>query len=162
MSSGFSSPRKPANRTPLSVASSVCAGWLSWLLPASRTRIGATIFFRRFLRLPLTNRDTSGALGRLRLRYSEQEYIADKKRKKLTLRQFHKEGLVNEYIEQEPSSDGKSLVLVSERIENIPDGWRARETYKFVSQDEYGEVFELADLRKNSRSIREGTGNGVK
>src|SRR5207245_2790054 len=32
----------------------------------------------------------------------------------------------------------------TDRIENIPDGWRARETHKIVNQDEYTEVFELA------------------
>ena len=55
---------------------------------------------------------------------------------------------VNEYVEQDGSADGKTLILVSERIENIPAGWRARETYKLVNQDEYAEVFELAEPQK--------------
>lgn len=36
----------------------------------------------------------------------------------------------------------------TERIENIPEGWRARETFKIISQDEYAEVFELAEPQK--------------
>jgi hypothetical protein len=39
-------------------------------------------------------------------------------------------------------------VFETERIENIPEGWRARETFKIISQDEYGEVFELAEPQK--------------
>jgi hypothetical protein len=72
----------------------------------------------------------------------------DRQRKKLLLRQFHVEGFVNEYVEQEGTKDGKTLVFETERIENIPDGWRARETYKIISQDEYAEVFELAEPKK--------------
>ena len=48
----------------------------------------------------------------------------DGKRKKFVLRQFHVEGFVNEYVEQEITADGKTLRFVTERIENIPDGWR--------------------------------------
>lgn len=50
--------------------------------------------------------------------------------------------------QQESSADGKTLIFVTDRIENIPEGWRARETYNIVSQDEYTEVFELALPRK--------------
>jgi len=76
-------------------------------------------------------------------------YSYDDKRKKFMLRQFHVEGFVNEYIEQEISADGKTMRFVTERIENIPDGWRGRETYKIVNQDEYTEVFELAPPQKD-------------
>jgi hypothetical protein len=44
----------------------------------------------------------------------------DRQRKKLLLRQFHVEGFVNEYVEQEGTKDGKTLVFETERIENIP------------------------------------------
>jgi hypothetical protein len=74
-------------------------------------------------------------------------YSYDKNQKRFVLRQFHKEGFVNEYVQQE-GTDGKTLVFLTNRIENIPDGWRARETYKIVSQDEYREVFELAEPNK--------------
>ena len=76
-------------------------------------------------------------------------YGYDSGRKKFTLRQFHVEGFVNEYVEQEISPDGKRMRFVTERIENIPDGWRGRETYKIVNQDEYTEVFELAPPQKD-------------
>ena len=65
-------------------------------------------------------------------------YSFDKKAKKLRLRQFHGEGFVNSYVE------GAPLVFETVEIENIPAGWRARETYKSTSPDVYEETFELA------------------
>jgi THAP4-like, heme-binding beta-barrel domain len=66
----------------------------------------------------------------------------DRARKLIVLRQFHVEGFVNEYVQQPTSSN--PLVFVTESIENIPQGWRARETYIFSGDDEVEEVFELA------------------
>ncbi len=71
-------------------------------------------------------------------------YSYDGQRKKFVFRQFHVEGFVNEYVEQESSADGKTLIFVTDRIENFPEGWRVRETYKIVSQHEYTEVFKVA------------------
>jgi len=68
----------------------------------------------------------------------------DKQRKKFVLRQFHVEGFVNQYALTSISADGKTITFESESIENIPAGWRARETYKLASNDELVEVFELA------------------
>lgn len=68
----------------------------------------------------------------------------DKSRKQFVFRQFHVEGFVNQYVTTSISDDGKTIVFTSESIENIPAGWRARETYKIVSPDEFTEVFELA------------------
>src|SRR5687768_16186642 len=51
-------------------------------------------------------------------------YSYDKTGKKLRLRQFHGEGFVNSYMETEP------LSFLTVEIENIPSGWRARETYQ--------------------------------
>lgn len=65
-------------------------------------------------------------------------YSYDKAAKKLRLRQFHGEGFVNTYAEAEP------LVFVTVEIENIPAGWRARETYEAASPDSWSERFELA------------------
>jgi hypothetical protein len=65
-------------------------------------------------------------------------YSYDKAAKKLRLRQFHGEGFVNTYVETEP------LVFVTEAIENIPQGWRARETYELASPDSCSERFDLA------------------
>lgn len=68
----------------------------------------------------------------------------DSGRKLFVLRQFHTEGFVNTYV-QEPSTDDKKIVFVSEAIENIPAGYRARETYTIVSRDEVIERFEVAE-----------------
>jgi hypothetical protein len=66
-------------------------------------------------------------------------FSMDEARKRLVLRQFHVEGFVNQYV-QEPGR----LVFVSEAIENIPPGWRARETYVTLGPDTFEETFELA------------------
>jgi len=68
----------------------------------------------------------------------------DRARKRLVLRQFHVEGIVNQYVQD---ADSK-LVFTSEAIENIPSGWRARETYTLHGPDEFEEVFELAEPGK--------------
>jgi hypothetical protein len=39
-------------------------------------------------------------------------------------------------------------VLTTETIENIPAGWRARETYIVTGSNELEEVFELAEPGK--------------
>lgn len=89
-------------------------------------------------------------------------YSYDRQRNKFVLRQFHVEGFVNEYVQQENSVDGKTLIFVTDRIENIPDGWRARETYKIVNQDEYSEVFELAPPQKEFELYSESHWKRVK
>jgi hypothetical protein len=66
----------------------------------------------------------------------------DRSRKTIVFRQFHVEGFVNHYA-AEPGGDGE-VVFVSEAIENIPAGYRARETYRRVGPDEMEEIFELA------------------
>ena len=64
--------------------------------------------------------------------------------KKIILRQFHAEGFVNEYTAAPSTADGTSLEFITVRIENIPPGWRAKESYRFVSADEIVETFSLA------------------
>ena len=71
----------------------------------------------------------------------------DRARKRLVLRQFHVEGFVNHYVQNADSSDSK-LVFTTEAIENIPPGWRARETYIVHGPDEFEEIFELAEAGK--------------
>ena len=39
-------------------------------------------------------------------------------------------------------------MFVSEAIENIPAGWRARETYVFTGPDAFEETFELSEPGK--------------
>src|SRR5687767_10132478 len=70
-------------------------------------------------------------------------YSYDKRSKKLRLRQFHGEGFVNTYVEAE------ALSFVTVEIENIPAGWRARETYEHSSPDSWSERFELAEPGKD-------------
>lgn len=68
---------------------------------------------------------------------------------KLVLRQFHTEGFVNHYVLESVSADGRTLVFVSATIENIPAGFRARETYTKISDDEFAERFEIAEPGKD-------------
>jgi len=68
----------------------------------------------------------------------------DRSRKLYVLRQFHVEGFVTQYRSEPGTQDGKTYVFDSESLENLPAGWRARETYKVLNDDEFVEVFELA------------------
>ena len=68
----------------------------------------------------------------------------DRARKRLVFRQFHVEGFVNQYVEDADTSTSR-VVFTTEAIENIPAGWRARETYVVHGPDEFEEVFELAE-----------------
>lgn len=70
-------------------------------------------------------------------------------RKKFILRQFHAEGFVNQYVADSISPDGKTLVFTTESIENIPSGWKARESYRIVSDSEFVETFSLAPPEKD-------------
>ena len=76
-------------------------------------------------------------------------YISyDKMRKTFIFRQFHGEGFVNEYRLDSISTDKKTFVFISEAIENIPAGWRARETYT-ITDTGITEVFNLAEPGKD-------------
>ena len=80
----------------------------------------------------------------------------DKGRKKFVFRQFHIEGFVNQFVMSNASADGKTIVFMSESIENIPAGFRARETYKILGPDEFTEVFEIAEPGKDFEVYSEG------
>lgn len=67
----------------------------------------------------------------------------DRARKTHVLRQFHQEGFVNQFAMQ-PAAAASPLVFESEALENVPKGWKARETYEIVSPDEFVETFELS------------------
>jgi len=71
----------------------------------------------------------------------------DTSRRRALLRQFHVEGLVNQDVADLDVQPDK-FVFTSEAIENIPAGWRARETYTVLGPDEFEEVFELAGPEK--------------
>ena len=80
--------------------------------------------------------------------HEDEGFISfDRARKKLVYRQFHVEGFVNQYVEDGDSSPTK-VVFTSEALENIPAGWRARETYVVHGPDEFEEIFELAQSGK--------------
>lgn len=68
----------------------------------------------------------------------------DRARRTLVFRQFHQEGFVNQYVMAGGGPPG-TVTFETEAIENVPAGWRARETYKMLSSDEFVETFELAE-----------------
>lgn len=72
----------------------------------------------------------------------------DKMRKMLVFRQFHSEGFVNQYVHEVVAGRADKVVFVTEVIENIARGWRARETYLKTGPDSMVETFELAEPRK--------------
>lgn len=73
----------------------------------------------------------------------------DNGRKTFMLRQFHVESFVIQYRIDSISSDKKTIVFISESIENIPSGYRAKETYRLVSDNEIEETFEIAEPNKD-------------
>jgi hypothetical protein len=79
----------------------------------------------------------------------------DKSAKKITLRQFHIEGFVNQFNAESISKDGRTIVFVSTAIENIAPGWRARETYRILSDNEFVETFALAKPNQDFNTYSE-------
>ena len=73
----------------------------------------------------------------------------DTRLKKIVWRQFHSEGFVHEYTLDSVSADGKSLEFSSVRIENIPSGFQAKESYRMLSADEIESTFWLAEPGKD-------------
>jgi hypothetical protein len=71
----------------------------------------------------------------------------DKARKKLVFRQFHVEGFVTHYVLD--STTPEMFMFMSEAIENIPPGFRARETLRFVGDGQLEETFEIAEPDKD-------------
>ena len=83
----------------------------------------------------------AGKLGEVHEHLSMFSY--DKARKAIVLRQFHIESFVNTF--RQTSAPGEfPMVFESESFENFSNSWKARETYEFVSDDEFVETFELA------------------
>jgi hypothetical protein len=73
----------------------------------------------------------------------------DTNQKKVVWRQFHSEGLVNEYTLVSVSADEKSLEFVTTKIENLSPGFRAKKVYRILSADEIVETFWLAPPGKD-------------
>ncbi len=85
-------------------------------------------------------------------------YISyDRSRKAFVLRQFHVEGFVNTYVAPVGETGTGPIVFTSESIENIPSGWRARETYRTLEGGRLVEVFELAAPQKEFSIYSETT-----
>ena len=102
----------------------------------------------RFIRVrnrsdyPMQERNPKGEI------HEDEGYISfDRTRKKLVLRQFHVEGFVNQYVEDDGATPTR-ISFTTESIENIPAGWRARETYIVSGPDAFEEIFELAESGK--------------
>lgn len=72
----------------------------------------------------------------------------DRARKRIVLRQFHVEGFVNTYVQDLDAKPG-TILFTTEAIENIPSGFRARETYIVTAPGQLEEVFELAEPGKD-------------
>jgi hypothetical protein len=68
----------------------------------------------------------------------------DRARHTLVLRQFHQEGFVNQFAMAAQDPAQTTIVFESEALENVPKGWKARESYQVVSPDEFVETFEIA------------------
>ena len=68
----------------------------------------------------------------------------DKLRKKYVLRQFHAEDIINQYVVDSVGVTLEGFEFVSEAIENFGTGWKAKEVYAFVNDDEFIETFWLA------------------
>jgi len=68
----------------------------------------------------------------------------DKAAKTFVLRQFHIEGFVCHYLLESMAEDGRSFAFVSGPMENFMPGWRGRESYRFLNDDEFIETFALA------------------
>jgi len=82
------------------------------------------------------------------LHEDEGFFSFDRSRKRILLRQFHVEGFVVSYVQDLDSKAG-TISFSSEAIENIPPGWRARETYILHAADDLEEIFELAEQGKD-------------
>lgn len=76
-------------------------------------------------------------------------YSYDQGRQNFVLRQFHVEGFVTQYAMDSLESNDSTLVFVTEAIENIPDGWRAKLTLNKKGEDEFTEGFQLAPPGKD-------------
>lgn len=68
--------------------------------------------------------------------------------KAIVFRQFHIEGFVNQYAAPAAALGGDVLVFETVAIENIPPGFRARETYAFKGPDAFEELFEVSEPGK--------------
>ncbi len=88
--------------------------------------------------------------------YEDLSFLSyDKMRQKYVLRQFSAPGFVTQYALENLPADGKTFVFVSETMENMPPGWKARATYHILNKDEFHQTFELAAPGKDFGVVSE-------
>ena len=93
--------------------------------------------------------------------HEDISYISyDKVLKKFKLRQFHVESFVNEYVAKNISE--KDIDFETESIENIPNGFRAKESYKILNSKTFTETFSIAEPGKDFETYSEVTLRKVK
>ena len=97
---------------------------------------------RESQRLPTERETPKGEIHK-----DEAFFSFDRARKRLVLRQFHVEGFVNQFV-QDLDSPAVTPVFSSEALENVPAGYRARETYVRKGPETFEEIFELAPAGK--------------
>ena len=68
----------------------------------------------------------------------------DKERSQYVQREFHVEGFANQYTLEQDTHGETVFTFVTESMENMPPGWRARTTLEILSGNSFREVFELA------------------
>ena len=73
----------------------------------------------------------------------------DKGRKQFVLRQFNSEDFIVQWLITSISDDGKTIILDSEAVENIPKSMRTRLTYKIIGDNEFTETYEIAEPGKD-------------
>ena len=88
--------------------------------------------------------EMSAELPEGRIHEGLELFSYDRARETLVLRQFHSEGPVNQYVLDSLSADSTTIVFVSEHLENVPSGWRAKEQFEIISENEFIEFFKLA------------------
>ena len=98
----------------------------------------------RFLRLE--GRDVYPAragVSKGEVREETALFSHDREHGHIVLRQFHADGNVYHFTAAPPARGAREWSLVSENIENVPPGWRARETWQLGAGGELVERFEL-------------------
>jgi hypothetical protein len=118
------------------------------------TRRGERIHNAHFLRVegrsvyPRQEGNPSGEIHT-----SSDLWSFDRRRNLLVMRQFDSLGFASTYVQDPAASTDGRLVLVSEHLENVPAGWRARYTYEHSQADSYRELFELDSGRGYERYV---------
>ena len=79
----------------------------------------------------------------------------DKIRGKIVLREFHIETFVNQYALDSLSTDFKTMIFVTENIENLPLGFKARLSFFIKNENEFTEKFEIAAPEKEFKPLIE-------